>query len=66
MAAVFKFARWVILLNVLLSLFWLIILIIPAAVEFNYDSLKNISLAPENFLDGKVGDLVVRLLYISS
>lgn len=53
-AAVFRFTRWAILLNLVLSLGWICFLVIPAAIQYNYKLLDSISFSAENVFDGKV------------
>ena len=53
-AAVFKFTRWAILLNLVLSLLWLGFLVVPAALGFDYKSLDQYAFSAENIFDGKV------------
>ncbi|XP_065053449.1 transmembrane channel-like protein 5 isoform X2 [Rhopilema esculentum] len=52
-AAVFKFTRWAILLNVMLSLIWVGFLVTPAAIKFDYSSIAHIKFEVSNLFDGK-------------
>jgi len=52
-AAVFRFTRWAILLNTLLSVLWVGLLVVPAAIGFNYKSLDQHTFSAENIFDGK-------------
>ena len=53
-AAVFRFTRWAILLNTFLSLLWVGLLVVPAAIGFDYKSLDQYTFSAENIFDGKV------------
>ena len=53
-AAVFRFTRWAVLLNMFLSLLWIGFLVVPAAISFDYQSLDQYTFSPENVFDGKV------------
>lgn len=51
--SLFVFVRWVILLNLFLSLVWLSVVVIPTAVTFNYNNISQ-ELEWMNFIDGEV------------
>ncbi|CAG2250879.1 TMC [Mytilus edulis] len=50
--SLFVFVRWVILLNLFLSLVWLSVVVIPTAVTFNYNNISQ-ELEWMNFIDGE-------------
>ncbi|XP_052090912.1 transmembrane channel-like protein 7 [Mytilus californianus] len=50
--SLFVFVRWVILLNLFLSCFWLSVVVIPTAITFNYNNISQ-DLEWMNFIDGE-------------
>ena len=64
-AAVFRFTRCAILLNLVLSIGWIGFLVIPAAIQFDYTSLNATHFSPENLIDGKVNSNIDTICFFS-
>lgn len=60
--SLFVFVRWVILLNLFLSCFWLSVVVIPTAITFNYNNISQ-DLEWMNFIDGEGAIMETWLFY---
>ena len=56
--SLFIFTRWLLLLNLFLSILWSALVILPQAVNYDYDQVND-DFYMHNLLDGQVSDWVM-------